>query len=98
MKYIKTFEKRETPKVGDYIIADPTNFTWAKYMIQTTLGRINTIKYYDNMNIYYKVTYFGRTIHDSIEVDRDEIIEFSPNKKKLEEILSIMSSQNKFNL
>lgn len=98
MKYIKTFEKRQTPKIGDYIIADSTNFTWAKNMVKTTVGRINSINYDDNHEIYYSATYGKDGQYNGIHVDKDEIIEFSPNKKKLEEMLSIILSQNKFNL
>jgi hypothetical protein len=94
MKYLKTFEGKLYPQIGDFVIGDPTNFTWAKNIIKSNIGKIVVDSNKSNKGLYYKVLYVTDVYSETFTLHVNEILYWSKNKEDLEIYIQV----NKYNL
>jgi len=99
MKYLKTFEKINKPKVGDYVICEIVDKYYKDSdFVNSNIGEIveiNIDRFQNNrlpVTVSYK-DYQGKII-DSINFEFDEIKYWSKDKSELEHIIA----SKKYNL
>lgn len=86
MRYLKTYENMNDPKVGDYVVVNITNGSSISKHLNGLIGKIEK---FENSESY--IIRFG-TI--SFHIKKEEILDFSETKEKLEPY----TQANKYNL
>lgn len=89
MKYLKFFEdNNKEPKVGDYIIFYVTGILDDKHnnFVNYTVHKIT------------QITWNSYKTSDGLDLNKSYLLDFSDNKRKLQQLVKIKKHTDKFNI